>query len=161
MAAAVSRVDDFHADRETDAADVDDRGVGAHDLADGGDQRIADADDPLEHALVLEDVEHGERRHGRHRVPAERAEEHRLVAEPCGDLAPGDDRADRVAVAHRLADRHDIGHEPEVLERPHVVAGAAVPALDLVGDPQGTGCVRRGRATPRRGWDPGRDSRRS
>ena len=25
-----------------------------------------------------------------------------------------------------------LGHEPEMLERPHMVAGAAVPALDLV-----------------------------
>ena len=104
--------------------------------------------DPLEHALVLDHVEHGERGRARHRVAAERAEEHRLVAEPCGDVAPRDDRGDRVAVAHRLAEGDEVGHDAEALERPHGVAGAAVAALDLVGDPQAAGRVRRG--APRR-----------
>ena len=47
-----------------------------------------------------------------------------------------------MAVAHRLAERHEVGLDPEALERPHRLAGAAVAALDLVGDPQGAGLVR-------------------
>ena len=57
------------------------------------------------------------------------------------ELAPGDHRADRLAVAHRLAERHEVGHDPEPLERPHRLAGAAVAALHLVGDPQPAGLV--------------------
>ena len=56
-----------------------------------------------------------------------------------GDLATGDDRPDRMAVAHRLAERDEVGDEAEVLERPHRLAGPAVAALDLVGDPQRAG----------------------
>src|SRR6185369_14942407 len=116
-------VGDLHADRKTDPTDVDDRGVGPNELADGRAERVADTDDPREYPLIVQDVEHGQRRHGRDGVPAECAEEHGLVTEPRRDLAASDDRADRVAVAHRLADRYDVRQEAQMLERPHVMPG--------------------------------------
>ena len=100
-------------------------------------------------ALVVDDVEDGQRGRRGHRVAAERAEEHGLVGEPGRDLAPGDDRADRVAVAHRLAERDEVGRDAEPLRTTTSVAGPAVPALDLVGDPQPAGRVRP--LEPRRG----------
>ena len=99
-------------------------------------KRLAGRLDPRQDALVLEDVEDRQRRGRRHRVAPERAEEHGLVGEPGGDLAARDDRGDRVAVAHRLAERDEVRADPEALERPHRVARPAVTALDLVGDPQ-------------------------
>ena len=50
---------------------------------------------------------------------------------------------DRVAVAHRLADRDDVGHDAVALEAPHVLAGAAEAGLHLVGDEQAAGLVDR------------------
>ena len=134
------RVADLDPDREPDAAHVHDARVIADDGPDAGPQRLARRRRSLEHALVVEHVEHRQGRGRGHRVAAERAEEHGLVGEPRRDLAPGHDRADRVAVAHRLAERHEVGRDPEPLERPHR-AGPAMTALHLVGDPQATGRV--------------------
>jgi hypothetical protein len=47
----------------------------------------------------------------------------------------GDDGRDRHPGGNPLGDRHDVGHDPEMLERPHL-AGAAHPGLDLVQDQQ-------------------------
>ena len=51
------------------------------------------------------------------------------------EVAPGGESAQRQAVGDRLGDRHRVGHDPGVLERPHP-AGPAVAGLDLVGDEQ-------------------------
>ena len=70
----------------------------------------------------------------RHRVAAERAEELHAVVERVGDGARRRDRADRMAVAERLAHHDDVGHDALILERPEARAHAAEPGLHFVGD---------------------------
>ena len=68
------------------------------------------------------------------------------------DLGRHDGRGDRQAVAHRLADRHEVGHERRglgavTLEAPHRVAGAAEARLHLVGEVDAAGARRPPRRT--------------
>ena len=44
-----------------------------------------------------------------------------------------------MAVAHRLAERDDVGHDAVALEAPHLPAGAAEARLHLVGDEEPAG----------------------
>ena len=86
--------------------------------------------------LVVDHVQHGQRGDGRDRAAGEGAEELRLVSERLDVAAAGDDGGDRVAVAHRLAERDDVGRETGAGERPQVVPGPAEPGLHLVGHHQ-------------------------
>ena len=56
-----------------------------------------------------------------------------------GHLGAADDRRHRVAVAHRLAERDDVGGDTPGGEAPQPVAGAPVARLDLVSDVEGAG----------------------
>src|SRR5262249_33259632 len=89
-------------------------------------QHTADSSSPLDQALVLDHVEHGERGPGGHRVAAERAEETRPLGNAGHELAPGDDRGDGVAVPHRLAECHHVGGDPVGHERPEMLAEASM-----------------------------------
>jgi hypothetical protein len=131
--------DDLDADRETDGPDLADERRPEGDLAQPYGQGRPDLAGMLDEPLVLDDLEHREGRGHRHRVAAERAEEVGPGAEALGDVAPRDDRRDRVTVAHRLAERHDVGPDAEAPIRPRRGAAPAVAALDLVGDPQRAG----------------------
>jgi hypothetical protein len=55
---------------------------------------------------------------GRHRylIPGEGREEDRVPGEPLEQVAPGDHCADRLPVAHRLAQRDEVGDDAESLE---------------------------------------------
>ena len=66
--------------------------------------------------LIFDHVEDGVGDGRRHRVAAERIEV--LPTERFADLPAGDDGADRVSIAHRLAQRHHIGHNPMQFEGP-------------------------------------------
>ena len=130
--------DQFDAVGQPDAADVTDPAVGLGDLPDAGPQRLSSHLHPGQHPFVVQHVEH--RLGGQHAdlVAAEGGEERGVGGQRLRILAPGDHRADRLAVAHRLAEGDEVRLDPEPAERPERVAGAAVPTLHLVGDPQPT-----------------------
>ena len=75
----------------------------------------------------------------RHRVAAERAEVLHAVVERVGDRARRRHRADRMAVAERLAHHDDVGHDALILERPEARAHAAESRLHFVGDADAAG----------------------
>ncbi len=94
----------------------------------------ADLGGARDQVLVADHVEHRETRRGGDGVPAERAEELRLMREPVDVGAAGDHGRDGVSVAHRLAERDHVGLQAARHERPQVLAGAPVSGLHLVGD---------------------------
>ena len=128
------------------------RGSRGRDLADGvAQRRPATTVARASTSLVGEDVQHGQAAAAADTgLPPNVLKNTVSSANALGDLAAGDDRPDRMAVAHRLAEGDDVGDDPEPLERPHRLARPAVPALDLVGDPQAAGGARRLRPTPPR-----------
>ena len=79
-------------------------------------------------------VEHGEADRARQRTAAGRREEVPLRGERVGDGAAGDDGAERIPVAGRLRDRHDVGHHALLVKSPEPLAETAVADLHLVGD---------------------------
>ena len=113
-----------------------DQRVALGQLEDAGLEVVADGECVGLQALSLDLVEHGQPHHARHRAAAGRGEEVALGAVGVGDLPGGDHRTQRLPVAHRLGDAHDVGHHALLLERPEPPSGAAVAHLDLVGDRQ-------------------------
>jgi hypothetical protein len=157
------------AGQHADAADVTDRVVAPLDLAQRGPEGGADARGPRDQLFVLDHVEHRERRSARHRIAAEGREPLRRLGESLGELPARDQRRDGVAVAHRLAECHDVGGDTLRRERPQVLAAAPVPDLHLVGDVERAGVVRplgqcadgvRGRHGDPVGGEPAVDERR-
>ena len=92
--------------------------------------------------LVLDHVEHCERRPGRDRVPAERAEELARERQPLHEFASRDHGSDGIPVSHRLPERHHVGRDAILNERPEVFAQPAVAGLHLVRDEETAGVVR-------------------
>ena len=129
---------ELDADEEPAAADVADQRV--LDRA----QPVAAAASPRSRACAcsrssLDHVEHREPDLGRHRVAAERVEVLHPGHERGGDLRRRDDRAERVAVADRLAHRDDVGHDAVGSKPQKCVADAAEADLHLVGDAHAAG----------------------
>ena len=93
----------------------------------------ADAERVLLEALVAQDVEDGQADRAGDRIAAVRVEILHSVGERCGDLGGRDHRAERVAVADRLSQRHDVGHDALGLESPDVRPDPAESHLHLVG----------------------------
>ena len=87
-------------------------------------------------SLRLENVQHRQPGHASDRAAPGRREEVPGVAVRRSDRAGGDDRAQRVAVAHGLGHRDHVRHHALLLEPPEPAAEAAVPDLDLVRDGQ-------------------------
>src|SRR5690606_9850684 len=90
----------------------------------------------LHQALIAHDIEHRLAYSGRNRIAAERVEIPRPVAEIDEQFVAGHHPGQRMAVAHGLAQRYDIGSDRMALEAPHVIADATEARLDLVGDVQ-------------------------
>ena len=65
-------------------------------------------------------------------VSPEGGEEGGLFAESLRDLLPGDDGCHRVAIAHRLAERDEVGLDTKALVGPQRVTGAAMPLRVLL-----------------------------
>ena len=108
-------------------------------------QMCADACGVLLQSLVAQHVEDGDTDRARQRAAAGRREEVALTGKPVGDRPAGDHRAERIAVAGRLRDRHDVGDDVLLLKAPEPFAEPAVPDLHLVGRSPD----RRRRARPR------------
>ena len=89
--------------------------------------------------FVLDDVEDGQARGAGYRAAAESVEVLPAVVEGRGHLAGGDDSAEWVAVADRLAEAEHVGSCILRLERPEVAAYAAEADLHFVGDSDGAG----------------------
>ena len=105
-------------------------------------------------------VEHGRRGGDADRVAAEGVEVPGRPPELRQHRLPGDDPGDRQPVAHRLAHRHDVRHQPGVpLVAPQLRAGPAEPGLHLVGDVEPARRAHQ-RRRPGRGTRPGRAARR-
>lgn len=66
--------------------------------------------------VVVKNVEDGQADDGTHGAAAGGREEIAFLLQRIGNLAPGDDRAQRMAVAHALGDGDDIGHDALLLE---------------------------------------------
>ena len=119
-------------EHRAEAADVADRRPaalpGVHLLADA----VADDDRARDEALVLDDVEHRERRCLRHRVPDVRAADRPRVR-AVHDLRAADHAREREARGDRLRHRDEVGLDSEVLHREHP-ARAPEARLHLVGD---------------------------
>ena len=101
---------------------------GEHPLADP----VADDAGPLEEALLLEHVEHGEGRGLRDGVADVRPAD-RTGVRAVHDLGAPDDAREREARGDRLRNRHQVGLDAEVLHREHP-PGAPEAGLHLVGD---------------------------
>ena len=136
-------VDELDARHQAPAAHVADRFVAFGQRAKLRAQRLADRRRVCDEVLVLEHVQDRQGRRARDRVAAEGREEGRPRAEPVHDLGPGDDRGDRVAVAHRLSEGDDVGGHAPAREAPQL-ARPAIAGLHLVGDEQCPGVVRGG-----------------
>ena len=78
--------------------------------------------------------------HG-HRVAAKRVEISHVMAEILGHLGLHGDIGHRLAIAHGLAHRHDVGHHAVPLIPPHMRAGAGKAALHLVGEEDTAGLM--------------------
>ena len=94
----------------------------------------ADALGLLGEPLALDHVEHGRADGGGDRGAGEGREEVPALGELRGDRRGRDHGAHRVAVAHRLAERDDVGHDAVLGKAPERLADAAEPRLHLVGD---------------------------
>src|SRR6185436_2344644 len=103
-------------------------------LAEPGHQPLPGDPGVLLETLLLDDVEDRETDRRRHGVPTERVEVLHPVGERLGDRSRRHDRAERMAVADRLAHRHDVRPRPGRTERPRVDPDPPEPDLDLVGD---------------------------
>ena len=123
---------ELDAGEETAASHLDH--VGLAERLDRRAQARSHARGPLGQPLVLEHVEHGERRGCSDRVAAEGGERPARVREPLGELPPRHDRRDRIAVAHRLAERDDVRRDAVPRERPELRPEPAVARLHLVRD---------------------------
>ena len=141
LARARSR-DQLDAEEQPAAAHVADQRVAPAQLAQAGREPAAEHVRARLQALVADHVEHGEADRGRDRVAAEGVEVLHAVRERARDLRRRDDRAQRVAVADRLAHRDDVGHDALRLEAPEVRADAAEADLHLVGDADPAGRAR-------------------
>ena len=93
---------------------------------------VADDARPLEEALLLEHVEHGESRGLRDRVADVRPAD-RTGVRAVHDLGAPDDAREREARGDRLRNRDQVGLDAEVLHREHP-PGAPEAGLHLVGD---------------------------
>ena len=93
--------------------------------------------------LLFDHIEHRAGCGHRNRVAAKGVEVAALRGEAVQHLGLDRQSGHRVAVAHRFAERHDIGHQAMAGKAPEVVAGAAKAGLDLVGDEQATGLAHR------------------
>src|SRR5690349_13883459 len=88
--------------------------------------------------LVLYHVEYRQRRPRRNRVAPESTEHPAREGEPLDQLPPGHNGGNRIAVAHRLAERDQVGLDTEVRECPEVFAASPMPDLHLIGHEQPT-----------------------
>src|SRR5262249_55438364 len=92
--------------------------------------------------LVLEHVEHGERGARSDRVAAEGGERPAGVGKSFRELAPRDDRGDRVAVPPRLPERDEVRRDAVTDERPESRPQPPVSGLDLVRHVETSGGMR-------------------
>ena len=128
-----------------DKLDPDEKAGTAH-VADGlvpdgetGDalaQELPDLGSVLHQPLSLDGVQHCQCRRARHGVAGKGVEVARVLPELRQGVGGRHQSRDRLAVAHRLSHRDDVGHDTMALEAPQVFAGAAEAGLDLVGDEQ-------------------------
>src|SRR6185437_14434688 len=132
--ARLPAADELDAPVEPDAVHGADQIMPAGQLAQAGEQVLADDARVLLQTLRLDRVDDGEAGPAADRVAAGRGEEAALRGERLGDLAAGDDGAHRMPVAERLGDGDDVGRDALFDEAPEVVAEPAVADLDLVRD---------------------------
>ena len=119
--------DELDAPGEADAADVADLGSAGRRFDEGVAQDAPGSPHPVEHALVVDDVQDGERGGGADGVTAEGAEQRRPSDELGDDFPPGDHCGDGVTVAHGFAERDEVGDDVEAVEAPERLTGAGVP----------------------------------
>ena len=125
---------ELDADHQPEPADVADPVVLGGDLAEPGDELRAARRGIAQQVLVTDRLEDREAGGARDRVPAE-SRAVRAASPAILELATRDDRRQRQAVGDRLGHAHHVRDDPGVLEGPHL-PGAAIAALDLVGDEQ-------------------------
>src|SRR6185503_16593155 len=78
------------------------------------------------------------------RAATERAEELHAVVEARGNLARGDDRAERIAIRNRFPQHDDVGDDALGFEGPEVRAEAPEARLHLIGNAHTAGAPHRG-----------------
>ena len=127
-------LDELDADHQPGPADVADRRVVRHQLAQAAAELGPAGAGVLDQPLVADRLEHGDAGGAGDRVAAVRRAV-RAATPALAELAPGHDRRQREPVGDRLGHAHDVGDDPRVLERPHL-ARPAVARLHLVGDQQ-------------------------
>ena len=125
---------ELDADEEPRPAHLPDDRVRRRHLREARAEVGADALGPLGEPLALDHVEHGRADGGGHRGAGEGREEVPALGELGGDGRGRHDGPHRVAVAHRLPERDDVGHDAVLGEAPERLADPAEPRLHLVGD---------------------------
>ena len=120
-AVARSVVGQLDAEEQPFAADVGDRVVALAEAAQAGLDPLAEPRGVRLQALVGDHVEHRQPDRARDGVAAEGVEVLHPGLERARDRRRGDHRAERVAVADRLAERDDVGHDVLELEAPERV----------------------------------------
>ncbi len=129
---ALAVLDELDADHQSDAAHVADGGMARHDLVQGVDHIGAHGGGVFK-VLVLDQIDGSEGSGAGERVAAEGVAVG--AARPVHDGIAGDAGAHGHAGSNSLGGGEDIGFHVKMLDRPPL-AGAAHPALDLVGDEQ-------------------------
>ena len=102
-------------------------------------QMLADRARILDEAFVLDDLQHRMPHRARDRIAAEGVEIHGLGRELVEQRRAGDDARERMAVAERLAEGHEVRHRVVKLVPPHPGARAAEARLHLVSDVEAAG----------------------
>ena len=129
----VARIlDELDREHRSEAADVADLRMPLLPLQHPAPNGLADALGTVDEALVLEDVEDGERGRQRDRV-ADVGAADRAVAGRVHDLRLAEHARERQPGGDRLGDRDQVGLDAVVLDREHP-AGAAEAGLHLVDD---------------------------
>jgi len=134
---AAGRAGDLDAGDQAGAADIAEAGVLAGQVAEPGPQVISDGRGALGDALARQDVEDGEPGGRGGGGGGEGGEVLVVTGQAVGDLPAGDEGADRVAGAHRLAEGDEVGGDARGGEAPEGGADPPVAGLDLVGEEQG------------------------
>src|SRR5215472_44868 len=125
--------DEIDAEQQALAPDIPDGRVEVRELHQPLTQVRADLRGVSYQALVLDDIEDGERGRAGHRVAAEGAEQLRLRRNRPEYRRPDRHSGNREPVAHRLSHHHHVGLYPGGREAPQAGTAPAVTGLNFVG----------------------------